>query len=159
MRVLGKANFGLDSNCPLSSPLPPLPPSRLSTVDLAILKSIATYTSVIPMVAKADMLTEAELARLNRRVLEQCQRNAIPLFEPVTTLFATSHRGEVAKGLHRLEPELMRKHLPRLVSDLELIHYERCRMAILQEVQSRGKKLTGTPSTENLCMQVQEFTF
>ena len=108
---------------------------------------------------KADMLTEAELARLGKRVLEQCQENTIPLFEPVTTLFSTSHRGEVAKGLHRLEPELMKKHLPRLISDLELIHYERCRTTILQEVQSRGKKLAGVPSTEDLCAQIQELTF
>lgn len=128
-------------------------------MDVNILKSISAYTSVIPIVAKADLLTEAELARLSRRVLEQCQENAISLFEPATTLFATSHRGEVAKGLHRLEPELMRKHLPRLISDLELVHYEQCRTAILQEVQSRGRKLAGAPSTEDLCMQIQEFTF
>lgn len=138
---------------------PPHHRRRLSNVDVSILKSISIYTSVIPIVAKADMLTDAELAHLSRRVLEQCRENSIPLFEPGTTLFGTSHRSEVAKGLHRVETELMRKHLPRLISDLELLHYERCRTSILQELLSRGKKLTGIPSSENLRVQLQEFTF
>lgn len=105
------------------------------------------------------MLTDAELNHLSERVLEQCRENSITLFEPSTTLFATSRRSEVAKGLYRVETELIRKYLPRLISDLESLHYERCRTSILQELLSRGKKLAGIPSAENLRVQLQEFTF
>jgi septin family protein len=128
---------------------------EFSAVDLAQLKEITKYTSVIPIIGKADLLTSEELDRLLTRIKRQCQEEGINIFagnevmmmsnrSPV--VFYTTSKVVAQADFHQLEAALLKQYLPRLINDLHSVHYERVRSIIMQKnwpVDKHQSQLTG----------------
>ena len=99
---------------------------RLSQQDLASLKSVSVLTNVILVAAKADMLSTAELERLSKTALSQCQECSIQLFDH--RLYPISSRPNTLPVTDEsLEKLLISKHLPRLIEGVQSHNYEQFR--------------------------------
>ena len=63
-----------------------IPPSghSLGTLDVEFMKRLSGHVNIIPVIAKADTLTEEELLEFKQRILEDIQRHKINIFTPST---------------------------------------------------------------------------
>lgn len=108
--------------------------SALSQTDIDCLQELAHYTSLILVVSKSDLMSEAELRRLSTHCRAQCEQHNIPLF--INELIATSSR-QAKSGV--LEDSLVKQHLPVLIDRTHRLYYEKYRSATLLPKRPPGE--------------------
>lgn len=126
---------------------------RLSAVDIATLKEIGKYTSVILAVSKADMLTVEELRLLSTRVQNQCTDSEISIFsfDESPFLFALSSK-QHADSFRTLESLLLKKYMPHLIDSLCFDYFERFR----HEQLSKPHSPAIAPNNAEICCHFEQ---
>ena len=56
--------------------------SRLRPVDVEFLSGMCKLVNIIPVIAKVDTLTTQECKKLKLKILEDCQKHKITIFDP-----------------------------------------------------------------------------
>lgn len=67
---------------------------RLKSIDLVCMKKLDSKVNVIPIIAKADTISKAELTRFKQRIIQEIKSNNIQIYQFPTdddTMAKVSH--------------------------------------------------------------------
>ena len=53
---------------------------RLKPLDIEFMKKLHSKVNIVPVIAKADVLTKKEIQRLKLRILEEIKENGIKIY-------------------------------------------------------------------------------
>lgn len=117
----------------------------LKPLDIEVMKRLSSRVNLIPVVAKADTLSPADLVKYKQRV--SCPWNGVPVYSANCSRFVQLSRRKESRSIHHLLRRMMRPLLstpevswqlcPSLLSDLRRM--SRLAMAVLSRVaNTRG---------------------
>lgn len=99
----------------------------LKSIDLVCMKKLDSKVNIIPIIAKADTINKAELAKFKTKIMSELVNNGVQIYQ-----FPT---GEQSNLIEQCRTEHFLKHIPTLT----------CRIIVQQILSFFGEKTPTQP--------------